>query len=131
MGDWSGPPPLAPARGTTTFDAQGRPTCSGTPCGCQEQQHTFREHSQAMDEQASCATVHHADLWGPREVYEPDTRGHLALTGDKHFWLAEHGLASTPSPLLNPHDPFSLFTPPERQYFGEYAAGWSLPALYR
>src|SRR5260370_41921180 len=40
-GEWPGPWPLAPARGATTFNAQGHPTCSGTPCGCQD-------HSQAL-----------------------------------------------------------------------------------
>src|SRR5258708_38578209 len=30
------------------FRLRGCPTCSGTPCGCQGQQHTFREHSQPL-----------------------------------------------------------------------------------
>src|SRR5258708_36459769 len=39
---------LAPARGATTFRSLLSVTCSGTPCGYQRQQHTLREHSQAM-----------------------------------------------------------------------------------
>ncbi len=34
--------------GTTTFHAQIGPKCSGTPCGYQEHEHTFREHSQTL-----------------------------------------------------------------------------------
>src|SRR6266851_7364338 len=37
-----------PARGTTTFRTNLSVKCSGTPCGCQEHEHTFREHSQTL-----------------------------------------------------------------------------------
>src|SRR5260221_7017177 len=90
----------------------------------------FVKWQDAPDEQASFAAVHHADLWGLREVYEPDTRGHLVLTGGKHFWLAEHELASTPWTPLNPQAPFYLFTPRDNQYLAEYEAGWSVPAIF-
>src|SRR5258708_36218581 len=48
-------PPLAPARGATTFLARTDQRCSVAPCGCQGrrvfqpgQHHAFREHSQAL-----------------------------------------------------------------------------------
>ncbi len=80
---------------------------------------------------ASFATVHHAGLWGPREIYELDAQGHPVLTGGKFPWLAVHDLASTPWMILNPRPPFYLFAPQDSRYSAEYEAGWPVPAIFR
>jgi len=77
------------------------------------------------------ATVHHASLWGPREIYELDAQGHPILTGGKFPWLAEHDLASTQWTILNPQPPFYLFAPQDSRYSVEYEAGWPVPAIFR
>ncbi len=77
------------------------------------------------------ATLHHADLWGLREVYQLDTQGHPVLTGGKYFWLARHDLASTHWTTLNPEPPFYLFAPQDSSYLAEYQAGWHLPDIFR
>src|SRR5260370_23919779 len=78
----------------------------------------------------SHAAVHHADLWGAREVYAPGAQGVPVLTGGKYRWLAKHELASTPWTILNPQAPFYLFTPRDGRYLAEYEAGWSVPDIF-
>jgi predicted helicase len=80
---------------------------------------------------ASLATVHHADLWGLRELYQLDAQGHPVLTGGKYSWLAQHDLASTHWTTLNPQPPFYLFAPQDSRYLAEYQAGWHLPDIFR
>jgi predicted helicase len=79
----------------------------------------------------SIATVHHADLWGLREVYQFDTQGKVVLTSGKYSWLAQHNLASTQWTLLNPQAPFYLFAPQESRYLAEYKTGWSVADIFR
>jgi len=79
----------------------------------------------------SFATVHHADLWGIREVYQLDAQGQAVLTGGKYSWLADHDLASTPWKVLNPQAPFYLFAPQENKYLAEYQTGWSVADIFR
>ena len=79
----------------------------------------------------SFATVHHADLWGLREVYRFDTHGQAALSDGKYAWLAEHNLASTQWTVLNPQAPFYLFSPQESCYLAEYNTGWSVADIFR
>ena len=83
------------------------------------------EHNQSF------ATVHHADLWGLREVYRFDTHGQAVLTNGKYTWLAEHNLASTQWTVLNPQAPFYLFSPQESRYLAEYKTGWSVADIFR
>ncbi len=80
---------------------------------------------------ASFATVHHADLWGLREVYRFDTHGQAALSDGKYVWLAEHNLASTQWIVFNPQAPFYLFSPQESRYSAEYQTGWSVTDIFR
>jgi len=79
----------------------------------------------------SFATVHHADLWGRREVYQFDTQGNNILTSGKYAWLAQHDLASTQWTVLNPQAPFYLFAPQESRYLAEYKTGWSVADIFR
>jgi len=77
------------------------------------------------------ATVHHADLWGVREVYRQATSGQVTLNDGKYAWLAAHNLADTQWTVLNPQAPFYLFSPQESSYFTEYNSGWSVADIFR
>jgi hypothetical protein len=77
------------------------------------------------------AIVHHADLWGYREVYELDALEQLVLTGGKYSWLAEHDLTSTHWQIIIPQPSFYLFTPQDDQYLAEYQTGWSVADIFR
>ena len=79
----------------------------------------------------SFATVHHADLWGPREAYQFDTLGKSILTSGKYSWLAQHDLASTQWTVLNPQAPFYLFVQQESRHLAEYNTGWSVSDIFR
>jgi predicted helicase len=79
----------------------------------------------------SFATVHHADLWGLREVYRRDPQGQVTLSDGKYAWLAENSLASTHWTVLNPQAPFYLFSPQESRYLAEYQTGWSVADIFR
>lgn len=52
------------------------------------------------------ATIHHADLWGPRET--------------KYEWLHEHGLDNTPWTKLDASAPFYFFVPRAEKHLSEY-----------
>jgi len=80
---------------------------------------------------ASFATVHHADLWGLREVYRLDALGQATLSDGKFAWLASHNLASTQWAVLKPQAPFYLFSPQESRYVEEYSTGWSVADIFR
>ena len=65
------------------------------------------------------ATVYHADLWGPREVYEK-TLQERRLIGGKYHWLVEHDLTTTEWSELALQKPFYLFTPQNIDLRAEY-----------
>ena len=77
------------------------------------------------------ATVHHADLWGLREVYQRDAQDQVTLSDGKYAWLAEHNLSSTQWTTLDPQAPSYLFAPKESRYEAEYNAGWSVVDIFR
>jgi predicted helicase len=79
----------------------------------------------------SLATVHHADLWGLREVYRLDAPGQATPSDGKYAWLAGHNLASTQWTVLNPQAPFYLFSPQESRYLEEYNTGWNVADIFR
>jgi predicted helicase len=79
----------------------------------------------------SLATVHHADLWGLREVYRLDAFGRATLSDGKYLWLADHNLASTQWTGFKPQAPFYFFSPQEIRYLEEYSAGWSVADIFR
>lgn len=92
----------------------------------------FVKWRDASEEQHSTlAVVHHANLWGPREIYEHDTEGNVVLTGGKYAWLAEHDLNSTQWTILKPQGPFYLLAPQDTRYADEYEAGWKIPDIFR
>ncbi len=79
----------------------------------------------------SFAIVHHADLWGLREVYRWDHQGKVTLSDGKYAWLTEHNLSSTRWMLLDPQAPFYLFSPQESHYGAEYNSAWSVADIFR
>jgi len=62
------------------------------------------------------ATVHHADLWGPRE--------------GKYHTLLESGVAATDWEELKPSSPFYLFVPRDEAQLDEYENGWKITDIF-
>ncbi|MFB2969911.1 type ISP restriction/modification enzyme [Aerosakkonema sp. BLCC-F183] len=75
------------------------------------------------------ATVHHADLYGVREVYENSSNG-KQLVGGKYHWLWENDLATTQWKTLAPQSPFYLFVPQEIDLLAEYEAEWQVTDIF-
>ena len=70
------------------------------------------------------ATVHHAHLWGPREVYEKTYEGQRLIISGKYYWLAENDLTTTQWTILSPQPPLYLFVPQLIDLLAEYQQGW-------
>lgn len=78
---------------------------------------------------ARLARVFHADLWGPREVW--DSRGKdRQLIGGKYAWLADHDVTNTEWTELNPASPSYLFIPRVQDLAAEYDKGWSVADIF-
>ena len=69
------------------------------------------------------AKVHHAHLWGQREVYEKIGQTQQLVDG-KYHWLNEHDLKSTEWTKVEPEKPFYLFKPQDDIVKEEYEQGW-------
>jgi predicted helicase len=69
------------------------------------------------------ATVHHAHLWGLREMYEKVGQVQR-LIGGKYHWLAENDITTTQWETINPEKPFYLFEPQDVDLQAEYEQGW-------
>jgi len=76
------------------------------------------------------ATVHHAHLWGLRELYERDTRGKEVLSGGKYYWLWHNPLGSTEWNTLQPRAPFYLFVPQNVELLSEYEQGQRITDIF-
>ena len=74
---------------------------------------------------AHVAKVHHAQLWGPREVYEKALQKQHLIDG-KYYWLAGNDIQSTPWVVLDPQRPFYLFKPQNTISKSEYESGWKI-----
>ncbi|MGB8343587.1 MAG: type ISP restriction/modification enzyme [Ktedonobacteraceae bacterium] len=72
------------------------------------------------------ATVHHAQLWGKREVHEDAS--HQFVSG-KYAWLWHNDLATTQWATLSPQKPFYLFVPQDTALRDEYEKGWNVTAV--
>ena len=72
------------------------------------------------------AQVHHADLWGDREIWggEGDDQ---KLKDGKYWWLWRNDVASTSWTDFTPKSPFYLFRPQNEKIGKEYYVGWSPP----
>ena len=74
------------------------------------------------------ATVHHADVWGLREVVERVGQTER-LIGGKYHWLAEHDVNTTEWTRLTPHSPYYLFVPQDIDWRAEYEQGWKVTEI--
>jgi predicted helicase len=72
------------------------------------------------------ATIHHADLWGMREVKNERDR----LIGGKYHWLKENDLSTTQWTQLQPQSPFYLFVPQNNDLLAEYKHGWKTTDIF-
>jgi predicted helicase len=77
---------------------------------------------------SSIATVHHAHLWGQREIYEKVEQVQR-LIGGKYLWLTEHDITTTEWTLLAPQKPFYLFISQDTHLREEYDRGWKLTEI--
>ena len=74
------------------------------------------------------ASVHHADLWGKREIFEKTSDGNR-LVGGKYHWLWDSDVATTDWIILKPQSPFHFFIPQETALLPEYNEGWSISEI--
>lgn len=71
------------------------------------------------------ATVHHAHLFGVRDVYE-ERNGESALVGGKYHWLWQNNVSTTEWQEIKPQSPFYLFVPQDADLRSEYEQDWKL-----
>ncbi|MHB8597908.1 MAG: type ISP restriction/modification enzyme [Ktedonobacteraceae bacterium] len=81
---------------------------------------------QRKSDTADTAIVHHAHLWGPREIYEK-VGSEQRLVGGKYYWLAENDITKTEWTTLVPTSPFYLFRPQNIDLRTEYELYRKLP----
>lgn len=74
------------------------------------------------------AGIHHAHLWGSRELYEDKPEGRT-LAGGKYHWLWENELATTDWQTVTPQPPFYLFIPQDENLRAEYEGGWKVTEM--
>ncbi len=84
-----------------------------------------RKGKQSEPDTPHNATVRHAQLWGPREVYEKSSE-RRRLVGGKYHWLAEHDCTTTQWTTLQPRAPLYLFKPQDTTLKSEYENGWEI-----
>jgi predicted helicase len=74
------------------------------------------------------AVVHHAHLWGAREVYEKLGQEHR-LVGGKYHWLAIQDISATIWTRLKPQEPFYLFVPQDTNLLTEYESAYNIQLI--
>ncbi|MCX7047309.1 MAG: DNA methyltransferase [Candidatus Sumerlaeota bacterium] len=77
-------------------------------------------------EKKGVAAVHHAHLWGPREVWQERTDGARELAGGKYHSLQQSNVVTTKWTALKPDSPFYLFAPLDPKLIREYNNGWKV-----
>jgi predicted helicase len=83
-----------------------------------------RKHRNTPD--TRLATVYHAHLWGPREVYREvyeEASSNQQFASGKYQWLAHNNVRTTEWTALAPERPFYLFMPQDTNLRAEYARG--------
>ncbi len=83
---------------------------------------------QARANTSNIATVHHAHLWGLREVYQKVGQAQYLVDG-KYRWLAEHDITTTEWKAIVLEKPFYLFVPQDVDLRGEYEQGWKVTEM--
>ena len=77
---------------------------------------------------APTAAVHHAHLWGPREIYENSENSRRRING-KYHWLATHDLQTTKWTPVQVASPMYLFVPQNIDVRLEYEQGWKVTEM--
>src|SRR6266487_344521 len=75
------------------------------------------------------AIVHHAHLWGPREVHQTMGQVQLLVAG-KYCWLGENDIRTTAWTKLEPQPPFYPFIPQDNILKEEYEQGWKVTDIF-
>ncbi len=78
---------------------------------------------------SNMATVHHAHLWGPREVYEGSPKN-KRLSSGKYYWLSHNDLATTEWSQIEPLPPFYFFKPQNTNLLAEYEQGLKVTTIF-
>ena len=78
--------------------------------------------------QKQSATVHHAELWGMRELNK-SKQNEFQIVGGKYHWLWENELSTTQWQMLKPTSPFYLFLPQNTDLLTEYEQGWKITEM--
>lgn len=81
--------------------------------------------------QKKAATVHHAHLWGVRELYirdrdDKEPQGKGKLVGGKYHWLWKNNVSTTMWTEIQPMSPFYFFIPLDTDLSAEYEQGWKI-----
>ncbi|MCH7527262.1 MAG: helicase [Planctomycetes bacterium] len=76
------------------------------------------------------ATVHHAELWGLREIWDRNPTGEKGLAGGKYHWLLSNDIQTTEWTYLEPQAPFYLFKPQDIALGSEYDGGWKITDVF-
>ncbi len=71
------------------------------------------------------ADVHHADLWGVREVFEK-AKGTQNLSGGKYNWLLNNGMETVSWEEIKPRSPEYRFVPMNVDSVVEYESAWQI-----
>lgn len=75
------------------------------------------------------ANVHHAHLWGLREVYEKNAANEATLSGGKYHWLWQNNVSTTRWQEVKPQSPFYLFVPQDANLRSEYERGMKVTEI--
>ncbi|MBI5816005.1 MAG: N-6 DNA methylase [Nitrospinae bacterium] len=75
------------------------------------------------------ANVHHAELWGLREVFSGKGDDKKLASG-KYHWLYAHEIKNTKWKTLKPSTPFYLFIPHDTRKRKEYEVGWKVNDIF-
>ena len=76
------------------------------------------------------AIVHHAHLWGPREICEKDAQEEKIPVSGKYVWLRENAIETTAWTPLTPQPPFYLFVPQTLDLQAEWENFWKLRKIF-
>ncbi len=82
-----------------------------------------------MASQKQSATVHHAELWGVREV-DKSKQNESRIVGGKYQWLWENDIQRTKWSIVSPRKPFYLFVPQNTNLLSEYQPNWQLNQIF-
>jgi predicted helicase len=81
------------------------------------------------EEASRAAIVHHAQLWGSREVSKQN-HDKKDLIGGKYQWLATNSMTTTEWTTVHPQPPFYFFKPHNTDLLVEYEQGLAVTSIF-